>query len=650
MVLIVFLVGVALISAFLVAIVGSSNVTATNKNIVQAQAAADAGIATAEAAMRSATIDPCDTNLTALASTGSPAFTFTTAQPSCVDVSATDRRVVVRSTGTANGVSTTVEAVYRWVPGGSTPGGTGEYFMFVAGTSDLQNNSIAFLPGTSPNPVIAMAQSGLACKSQVMPGTVLVQGDFKVDSGGDVLDSAGKGFSCIIRGSAHLGSNLNINATWKVEGDLRAAGTGNVPINGDITGSVYANGAVTTSTGAIVGGNITTRSNVSIGGNARIGLPNTPEDDGNIYADGNVTIGNGAVVEGSIFARGTVALTGTARVKGSIVAIGNVSTSTGSAVEGDITSGGDIGLGGQVGIMRSAVDHSAGNLTAHGSITVQNGLEVPGRIRAGSAANLTGNWVGRTLTGCVVDAPTVNWNNPPAGLDINAKKCTPTTGAPPAPTVAAVAAVPGPTFAPWREYTHSPAEAALWTGFEARTITGTQCNAWKGNKPPAWETLGSATGPVIYDLRACGPFEAKGEVSSMRSDVAVLVDRIELTNMEFSSQGGAARKFWIIDPGTRSACPAGTHSVYLSGTKLNSAITTMIYTPCGVHMQNSEVTGSVYAGGYFTQGSAIQNSITFSPIGLPGWGGGSSGGSGGGAGGTGTPRLGDDLLMQRNVN
>ncbi|MGI8394186.1 bactofilin family protein [Leucobacter sp. W1038] len=650
MVLMVFIVGVALISAFLVAIVGSSQVTATNKNIVQAQAAAEAGIAAAEATMRSATIDPCLTDLSALASTGTLTYSFSTAVPTCEGV-APDRRVVIRATGTASGASATVETVYRWVPGGGTSGGAGDYFMYVAGTSDLQNNSIAFLGGTSPNPVIAMAESGLACKGQIMPGSLLIKGNFTVDSGGTVTDSAGKAFNCIVKGSAHFGSNLNINATLKVEGDLRSAGTGEVPIKGDVTGSVFANGAVTLSNGGLVGGNISTSSNVSVGDNARVGVSGTPENDGNINADGNVTLGSGSVVEGSVTARGTVTLTGTARVKGSITAIGDVSLAATSNVEGDVTSGGKIDANGQVGIIRSTTDHTAGNLTTSGGVSVANGREVPGRIRAGSNVDLNGgNWVGRTLSGCVVQAPAVNWNSPPAGLDIDARKCTSTAGAPATPTVSLVGAVPAPPFAPWREYTHTPEQAALWAGFEVKTYTGSsQCDPWNKAQFNGWKQLGSSSGPVLYDLRNCGLLDPQNVAVEVRSDAVLLVDRVDFKNVTVTSQGGVARKLWIVDPGTRTACTVGSDSVTIDGTDFNSPITTMVYTPCGVHMQNSSVVGSIYAGGYFTQGSAIQNSLTFSPIGLPGW---SSGGTTGGGGGTtsGTPRLGEDILLQRNVD
>ncbi|MBU3994600.1 MAG: polymer-forming cytoskeletal protein [Actinobacteria bacterium] len=651
MVLVVFLVGVALISAFLVAIVGSANVTATNKNIVQAQAAAEAGIATAEATMRSATIDPCETDLAALGSTGTLAYSFTTAKPTCVDVSATDRRVVVRATGTSGGANATVEAVYQWVPGGGTAAGSGEYFMYVAGTSDLQNNSIEFLGGTSPNPVIAMAESGLACKSQILPGSLLVQGNFTVDTGNDVLDAAGKPFKCIVHGSAHFGSNMNVNASLKIEGDLHVAGGGNVPVTGEVTGSIFANGAVNLASSTLVGGNVTSRSDVSLQTNARIGREGTPESDGNITAEGNVSLASGTVVEGNISARGTVSLTGTARVKGSITAIGNVSTEATSAVEGNITSGGQISANGQVGIIRSAADQEDGNLTATGGVSVATGREVPGRIIAGTNVDLNGgNWVGRTLTGCVVQAQNVNWNSPPAGLDVNARGCTSTAGAPIAPTLTPVAVVPGPTFAPWREYTHSSAQAALWSGFEVRTFTGSsQCDAWGKGQYPAWQQLGSASGPVLYDLRACGFVDPQNVNPQLLSDAVLLVDRLDLTNMVFSSQGGAVRKLWIVDPGLRNACTVGQHSILLSGSTLDPAITTMVYTPCGVHMQNSSVLGSVYAGGYFTQGSAIQNSLTFGPIGLPGWSSSSGGSSGGGGTTSDPPRLGEDLLLQRNV-
>lgn len=134
MVLLVFVLGVALITAFLVAITGSSRVTASSKANVQAQAAAEAGIAAGFVELE--TGDPC-TVLTTPLPNADPKYSVSA---SC---NATKTLVTVTSVGTApNGQSLKVEAVYGVTPATSpqpTAGGPGLFYAASLSSRDRKS-------------------------------------------------------------------------------------------------------------------------------------------------------------------------------------------------------------------------------------------------------------------------------------------------------------------------------------------------------------------------------------------------------------------------------------------------------------------------------------------------------------------------------
>lgn len=648
MVLMVFIVGVALISAFLVAIVGSSQVTATSKNIVQAQAAAEAGIAAAEARMRAAGADPCLTDLSALASaSASLTYTFTTAKPSCVDVNG-KKQVVVRATGTSSDTQATVEATFTWVSGGTPAAMTGNNILYIGGGENFapQNNSIQFLDPLDEKPTVTIRSGAFQCKNLVLPGGLIIGGVFTLDG------------PCTVNGDAYFGKTVNWNdSALTVTGGIKSV-DGEVKLTAPVGGAVEANGAVTAS--SKVGGSISTRSNVTLNAGASVGTSASPAS---VTSGGNVTVGAGAKVFGDIVASGTVTIEPGAWVSGNVTAGGNVDVKATSrtlgVVEGDIYSGGIVDLSGQVGIVTSNTIQRPGNVTGLAGVKVAADRVVPGRIVSGGNVDLSGaNWVGRTLSvTCKVEARgNVNWTRPPSGVNVATGVCKPPNGAPTAPVIATVALVPAPVIPGWMEYQNTPSDIEKWTGFDDIPATGAwECSKWNGKKiPEAWKALSALEVPSYFNLSNCD-ISAKGENKStivLTRDIVIVAKSFDLEKFNFVAGTNANPRLWLIQPGKTSdgapVCVGTKTAVTLKDVDIAAPIVTMVYTPCEVKIQNKvTITGNLYASGVDTQGSGNHSSISFSPIEILSWSAGEDDEDE--TTGTGTPSLGS-LLVQRNVD
>lgn len=603
MVLLIFIVGVALVSAFLVAIVGSSQVTAANKSIVQAQAAAEAGIAAAEVSLTSGGLDPCASNLSTLAS-GSTDWTYTvTAQ--CV-TKAGDTQLVVRSNGSAGGVTSKVEAVFEVIPGGSPPpsGPTGSQLVYAGGFSLSEFDSDLRLSAANPTSVTS-AFAPYACTGHSTPGDVFGGNDAYLNG-------------CTINGNLMLTgrllataptqnpppADLPVSGSNKVTGNITAAGTGSHIFFGTVGGSVKVNGDFTLHGGSVVNGDL------HVTGTGKVTIRGTVK--GNVYATGAVTVDWGGKIEGSLYSSSATAKS----------------------------------------VLRSDV---LGNIVVAGSISVEDwNRAYPGKISAGDKVTLVGgNQVGQALPGCVVGSVNNNieWSSPPSGVDIATRTCKlePPAVQPPI-RVDAVAAV-APTIQGWQDYSFKKEQ---WPGYDVEVVKSNQCSQWQGHPGPAWNQLKNLKENTLFDLRACPNITTNGSQSHFKDEevgvnVAFLLNSADLNGFQLKAKSGTNPTVWFIQEGTSEngapRCPVSTTTALnLEGTKLDSSLTTMLYTPCGVHLSNSTLKGSIYAGRVTTGGSS---NMAFTPIGLPGW----NTGTGGSGTGTGSvkPRLGN-LLVQRNVD
>lgn len=297
MVLLVFVLSVALVSAFLISIVGASQVTSTTKASVQAQAAAEAGLASVVASLHN---DPCTVPSSArtgtLASSGW-SFNVTSVEygdglswgGNCDD--STMVRIVSEGRQGAT-PETTVEAVYRYTPatpatntqGGpsliftETVGNLSHFFVdqdaseaqgdFYARNGDVAcwNNhtythSFYVLNGSFTN-----GQDCTIDGNVYAGGTVTLQGKVLGNvlsraTGQSVMHGTGR-----VYGNFATAGRLNLNG-GRIDGNVTLGGTGESQINGLIGGNLRYRGTLKTSSGTVashVSGTITQSSTTEV--------------------------------------------------------------------------------------------------------------------------------------------------------------------------------------------------------------------------------------------------------------------------------------------------------------------------------------------------------------------------------------------------
>ncbi|MBC9935575.1 MULTISPECIES: hypothetical protein [unclassified Leucobacter] len=222
MVLLVFFLGVALIAVFLINIVGSSHVTVASKNTVQAQAAAEAGIADALArsvdpaspicSLATATIAGTSPTYSVKVSFGGPSG-WSTACPT------TTSQMRIVSTGTASGTKQTIERIHALTV---TPATTFDYdTMIFSGNSWTVDGNGDFDAPVAGSPADVMIRSG----------------DFDCGNGGVI-----KGSVYVKSGNATLSGACSIAGNLEVSGNLVREGSGKVFGNAIVGGTVDLSG------------------------------------------------------------------------------------------------------------------------------------------------------------------------------------------------------------------------------------------------------------------------------------------------------------------------------------------------------------------------------------------------------------------------
>ena len=286
MVLLVFVVGVALITAFLVAIVGSSRVTVSTKAGVQAQAAAEAGVDTVLAAA-SAT-DPC--TATSPVSGTNPTFSASFACNSAKD------QLTITSTGTAaSGMTRKVQTVVALRSNARPPtaGGPGLFYTY---GMDTRLNSYVFDSANSEVGIDVFAGSAgvYASTGDIQCGVGSVfPSDIYTAAGGLQLDSG-----CVVNGNAYIGGTAKVNG-GTIQGDLIAPSTANHTVTGVIGkagassgGNVVTGGTVTVNSGTVYG-NVTATGT----GSSTLG---SGENKGNFTYRGSYGTWGSNIVKGAI--------------------------------------------------------------------------------------------------------------------------------------------------------------------------------------------------------------------------------------------------------------------------------------------------------------------------------------------------------------
>lgn len=258
MVLVIFLVGFALVGAFLAAIFGSAQVSSQTRSTIQAQAAAEAGLAAARVvlpASSAANTDFCSAFPTAqLKTTTNPAYEVT----GVCDNAAAPTQITLTSTGTApDGSVAKVQAVFTVTGGG-------------AGNTTVRQKGFSLDSFSGGWPAMNIVSGDPASKITL----TIPNGNYNCWDGrqldGDII---------VTSGTASIGSNCKVTGNVIASGTVEVNGGqvgGNISTKGDV--KLYSGrvaGSVNAS-GTIIVNNSTVGGSVRTGGSGQSQVTGTP--------------------------------------------------------------------------------------------------------------------------------------------------------------------------------------------------------------------------------------------------------------------------------------------------------------------------------------------------------------------------------------
>ena len=322
--------------------------SSTAKAGIQAQTAAESGVAVALAGLN--TIGSCAAAGGIYADNGNPHYRATiwrsmdgaTWVKACPDLVTTQVRII--STGYAQGVGVgsansqnqrIVESTFSYgvgTSGGNSPGKA--MYVYSAGNLDTyQVNSSGVIASD-----VGVTTGNFSCT-----GPTLIQGSVLVGQGSANLTN-----NCTIYNSVLATGSITLTSNSQIHGDATSSGAGVTIANvtDTIGGSVYANGEVS-SNGAILG---------------------------NVEAVGAVTLVQGSSVGGSIKAGGLVSISSS--VGGSVSTPGNLDFVATGSIGGSITIGGTLTYGKLSGAAAAAALKSQGKVA--GTVLFgQSGVTAP---------------------------------------------------------------------------------------------------------------------------------------------------------------------------------------------------------------------------------------------------------------------------------
>lgn len=584
--------GLILVGGILSALIVSSMVATFSQTTgtragVQAQAAAEAGLAAAYAGLQ--TPGSCATNGAIYTSPSAPHFRATVWYGASIGCPTGSGTVTVISTGWAD-----------------NPG--------VAGNT---SGDVAYLEATYS--VAATNASGAAVYvyngGQVNAFTVTVptsnvSGDIQIPQGN---------FSCTtastINGSVIVAAgSVNLTNTCKVTGSIRAYGSVS------LTSSAQVLGDVTSSNGSVSMANSTTYIKGNVSANGTFSSQGTV--DGSVEATGAATLQAGGVVKGSIASGGNVEIRGT--VNGNVTGTGTGSIPASSGrVNGSMTVGGS-----WTGNLEGVV---GGDLQAAGTGTmtfVPGSKKVGGNLKLGGALSTWG----------------YQWNVPSASATDSEKAAyyikqngwvggtisfgITGLGSPVAPTAKAAPTVPA--WVDWT-YTNDDFTSAGFVNEIMWPAGQCQVDNYSGTNPASslyntWQQVLNATTPTIVNTLNCSNginFSSSAAVTiNFKTDVAFIGRGFTLEKMTLNSNDSTAHKVYFLVPDgapatAGSQCSNGARNISTNSTTIvNSPISVMFYTPCSISVNNeTKIRGQFYSG---SLSMSANDGLAYVATGIPG--------------------------------
>lgn len=385
--------------------------------------------------------------------------------------------------------------------------------------------------------------------------------------------------------------NVNCNGASSGIVDIVAA-EGNITVNGScvVSGNVWASGTATIDGGTGVGGNVIAN-----------GVTASRPIGGSIWSTGDVTLTWGNTVGGSVTAK-ALSATGVT-IEQNVVANGNL-TANQTTFKRGINATEAVSLT-QLTLERKVVGRS---VTLNGGVTLKGDADIYGR------ADATSGW---SNTAKSVTATVINFtgDNKVTGTKTIRSATSVPTGA-----ITANAPTPtAPTVPEWIDFGLVPGD---WADFTVVTMSGA-CDAAQLRTK-----LSSASGAVLVDALACnsnGLAIGGADKVALNRDVAIFANKFTLGGSgSFTSNEDS--RLWLIQPdtirpllgltATQPDC-LGNQSFSLGGSfSFGSSIDTMIYSPCRVELSSSTtLKGQIYAGRVTIGGAA---KLKYVKVGLPG--------------------------------
>jgi hypothetical protein len=586
-------IGLIVSATILSSLVSGITFTSSTRANVQAQAAAEAGIADARAGLdvagnctgRAHRYISADNPLLAPVAPATVRTLDYVAEVSIKNASGswvpgcpsgTNSMVRIVSTGSAANSAVasgstrnkaTVEAIYA-VGAPPVVEGPSAAAVYMAGGGSYSSLTIASGNG-SPGDFHVLKGDFNCNGGSTIEGSVIV-----ADGGANITNT------CLIKGSLKVSKGIVLTSNVTIEGDLVAAG-------GDIE---------------ITNTSVTVMGNTFVSGKA-IKMQGTYG--GNVSIVGSATNTDNAIVKKNLWAGGQVNLTGQF--------LGNVTSASTlemlikpeQRVAGNLATAGPIRL-----------DAALGNMPSSGS-TVSEKTKYQLKV----ANNWVGGTVGYGLTGLTV---------------------------PPAPVAA--------TVSPWVDFVYKPADWTGFN-FVSWPASLCQVGSWNQSSNTFFVGLKNATTPTVVDTRACAGtpgLSLYGVDFPVKTNLVFIGGYMDFGAVNFTSADGLPHKLWFLVPdGNPSSagpqCVNGAGGVRPDvnqniGTKIGPNLTALVYTPCTIKLGNSSRWSGQLYGGNLEVSSG--DSLTYLPIGIPG-----TDLSGGSAAPGGSPSSGSigNLLSSRNL-
>lgn len=387
-----------------------------------------------------------------------------------------------------------------------------------------------------------------------------------------------------------------------------------------ITGNVWVNGKAELKGGAQIGGSVTAG---SVDASGSIG--------GNVYADTTMKLSWGANVTGWATAAtldvagGQVAQSAWARTGISTVSGGGVNGTLWSTGAATVSNGTVRNL-----VSTNAVTLSGGEITTSvkgTALTMTNGTLGGGAI-TGAACFKNGTLNGALKVGSITTSGGCYSKTSQSWWGGWSKI---TTGSSPTPVLDGSPSKPSAVVVPdWVDFGADPADLtpAGWAGYTLVTM-GTDCSDKKFYA--ALQVAGS--NPALIDARACsnglsfsgGDTEQTGQGQNangfrLRNNVAIIGSKLSFAgSARFFANSGTVN-LWLINPDTipNQKPDCNGQSISVGGGFSTTNVNVMFYTPCEITLGSSTtLKGQIFAGSNVKFNGA--GLLDYIPLGLPGY-------------------------------